>query len=83
ALRHYSAKFDKIDLDKLQVSQDLIDQAFDKVDQDVLAALKNAKDNIETYHRQQLEKGFEDQPSDGVLRGQLIRPIERVGVYVP
>ncbi|CQR25113.1 histidinol dehydrogenase [Streptococcus varani] len=83
ALRHYSAKFDKIDLDELQVSQDLIDQAFDKVDQDVLAALKNAKGNIESYHCQQLEKGFEDQPSDGVLRGQLIRPIERVGVYVP
>lgn len=83
ALRHYSAKFDKIDLDELQVSQDLIGQAFNKVDQDVLAALKNAKGNIESYHLQQLEKGFEDQPSDGILRGQLIRPIERVGVYVP
>lgn len=83
ALRHYSAKFDKIELDALQVSQDLIDQAFEKVDKDVLTALENAKANIESYHRQQLESGFEDQPSEGVLRGQLIRPIERVGVYVP
>ncbi|WP_057491490.1 histidinol dehydrogenase [Streptococcus orisasini] len=83
ALRDYSIKFDKIDLTDFEVGQDLIDQAFAEVDKDVLAALENAKANIESYHRQQLEAGFEDEPSDGVLRGQLIRPIERVGVYVP
>ena len=83
ALRDYSIKFDKIDLTDFEVGQDLIDQAFAEVDKDVLVALENAKANIESYHRQQLEAGFEDQPSDGVLRGQLIRPIERVGVYVP
>ncbi|MGT2749655.1 histidinol dehydrogenase [Streptococcus orisasini] len=83
ALRDYSIKFDKIDLTDFEVGQDLIDQAFAEVDRDVLAALDNAKANIESYHRQQLEVGFEDQPSDGVRRGQLIRPIERVGVYVP
>ncbi len=41
------------------------------------------KKNIESYHKHQLETGFEDQPSEGVIRGQLIRPINRVGVYVP
>ena len=44
--------------------------------------LKNAQANIESY-RQQLETGFEDSPSEGVVRGQLIRPIERVSTYVP
>ncbi|MGT2925168.1 histidinol dehydrogenase [Streptococcus caviae] len=83
ALREYSIKFDKIDLTDFEVGQDRIDQAFADIDRDVLAALENAKANIESYHRQQLETGFEDQPSEGVLRGQLIRPIERVGVYVP
>lgn len=83
ALRDYSAKFDKVELDSLEVGQDLIDRAFEEVDKDVLAALENAKANIESYHKQQLETGFEDQPSEGVIRGQLIRPIERVGVYVP
>ncbi len=43
--------------------------------------MKNAQANIESYHRQQLETGFEDSPSEGVIRGQLIRPIERVGTY--
>ena len=83
ALRHYSAAFDRVDLEDFEVGQDLVNQAFDQVDQAVLTALENAKANIESYHRQQIEKGFEDQPSDGVIRGQLIRPIERVGVYVP
>ena len=83
ALRHYSATFDRVELEDFEVGQDLVDQAFEQVDQAVLMALENAKANIESYHRQQLEKGFEDQPSEGVIRGQLIRPIERVGVYVP
>ncbi|WP_373808791.1 histidinol dehydrogenase [Streptococcus ferus] len=83
ALRHYSAVFDQVELEDFEVGQDLVDQAFEQVDQAVLTALENAKANIESYHRQQLEKGFEDQPTEGVIRGQLIRPIERVGVYVP
>ncbi len=83
ALRDYSEKFDGLKLTNLEVAQDLIDQAFAQVDPAVLKALENAKANIESYHRQQVEKGFEDQPSQGVIRGQVIRPIERVGVYVP
>ncbi|BAQ24046.1 histidinol dehydrogenase [Streptococcus troglodytae] len=83
ALRVYSEKFDHVVLSELHVSDQVINEAFDKIDKDVLTALENAKANIESYHKQQLEGGFEDQPSQGVLRGQLIRPIERVGVYVP
>ena len=83
ALRAYSEKFYHVVLSELHVSDQVINEAFDKIDKDVLTALENAKANIESYHKQQLEGGFEDQPSQGVLRGQLIRPIERVGVYVP
>lgn len=83
ALRAYSEKFDHVVLSELHVSDQVINEAFDKIDKDVLTALENAKANIESYHKQQLEGGFEDQPSQEVLRGQLIRPIERVGVYVP
>lgn len=83
ALRAYSEKFDHVVLSELHVSEQVVNEAFDKIDKDVFTALENAKANIESYHKQQLEGGFEDQPSQGVLRGQLIRPIERVGVYVP
>ncbi len=83
ALRDYSERFDGVSLTDFEVDQSLIDQAFAEVDPAVLSALENAKANIESYHRQQVEKGFEDQPSSGIIRGQVIRPIERVGVYVP
>lgn len=83
ALRDYSKTFDKVELEQFEVGQDLIDQAFEEVDPQVQLALEHAKANIESYHRHQMESGFEDQPSAGVIRGQLIRPIKRVGVYVP
>ena len=83
ALKAYSEKFDNITLDNFEVSKELVDQAFEEIDAEVLEALKNAKANIESYHKQQLEKGFQDQPTEGIVRGQLIRSIERIGVYVP
>ncbi len=51
-----------------------------EIDPEVYQALVNAEENIESYHKHQLETGFEDQPSEGVIRGQLIRPINRGGV---
>ena len=54
ALRKYSETFDKISLDDFEVWSDLIDQAFATIDADVLEALKRAKANIESYHKQQL-----------------------------
>lgn len=83
ALRDYAVQFDKVSVTELEISQAQIDQAFAEVDAEVLAALEAAKINIESYHRQQIETGFEDSPSAGVIRGQLVRPIQRVGVYVP
>lgn len=83
ALIRYNQQFDGIYVEQLAVSDEMIDEAFAAIDSQILSALQKAKANIESYHLQQVEKGFEDQPSPGVIRGQLIRPLERVGVYVP
>ncbi|HFI0555393.1 TPA: histidinol dehydrogenase [Streptococcus suis] len=83
ALIRYNQQFDGIYVEKLAVSDEMIDEAFAAIDPQILSALQKAKANTESYHLQQVEKGFEDQPSTGVIRGQLIRPLERVGVYVP
>ncbi|MFZ2714377.1 MAG: histidinol dehydrogenase [Streptococcus suis] len=83
ALIRYNQQFDGIHVEQLAVSDEMIDEAFAAIDSQILSALQKAKANIESYHLQQVEKGFEDQPSPGVIRGQLIRPLERVGVYVP
>ncbi|GFH42804.1 histidinol dehydrogenase [Lactococcus hodotermopsidis] len=83
ALRDYSAKFDKIDVADFLVSRETIDQAFEEVTPEVLVALENAKKNIISYHKHQLEDGFIDSPTEGVIRGQVVLPLARVGVYVP
>ena len=83
ALIRYNQQFDGIYVEQLAVSDEMIDEAFAAIDPQILSALQKAKANIESYHLQQVEQGFEDQPSTGVIRGQLIRPLERVGVYVP
>lgn len=83
ALRRYNLRFDGISLEELAVSEEMVNEAFAAIDPLILSALQEAKENIESYHLQQVEKGFEDQPSQGVIRGQLIRSLERVGVYVP
>ncbi|WP_172357762.1 histidinol dehydrogenase [Lactococcus insecticola] len=83
ALRAYSEKFDKQTVTDFEVSRETIDQAFAEIDADVLEALKNAKANIESYHKHQIEPGFVDAQTTGVVRGQLVLPIAKVGVYVP
>lgn len=83
ALKEFSEQFDGVLLEDFEVAESVIQQAFQEIEPAVLSALENAKKNIESYHLQQVETGFEDQPSPGVIRGQLIRPIERVGTYVP
>ena len=83
ALKAYSEKFDKITLDNFEVGKELVDQAFEEIDAEVLEALKMPKRILKVITSNSWKKGFEDQPTEGVVRGQLIRPIERVGVYVP
>jgi histidinol dehydrogenase len=83
ALREYSKKFDGLAVTTFEVSRETIQAAFETIDADVLTALENAKANIESYHKHQVETGFVDAQASGVIRGQLVLPIEKVGVYVP
>ena len=83
ALRAYSEEFDGVAISEFEVSRETIQQAFDAIDPDVLLALQNAKENIQSYHKHQVETGFVDAQASGVIRGQLVLPIEKVGVYVP
>ncbi|MDR1567389.1 MAG: histidinol dehydrogenase [Streptococcaceae bacterium] len=83
ALIDYTAQFDGVKLEDLEVPKALIDEAFQRIESEVLEALERAKANIISYHEQQKERGFTDFPSQGVIRGQMIVPIERVAVYVP
>lgn len=85
ALCQYTAQFDgvKIEPRQLRVSPGEIKEAYRHVDREFLTALDLAKQNITEFHRRQLRPSwFEPQPG-GRMWGQLIKPLSRVGIYVP
>lgn len=83
ALFEYTERFDGAKLDTLLVSREEIEQAVSEVGADYLAVLKKAADNIAEYHRNQIRTGFVMERENGVVLGQKVTPIERVGLYVP
>lgn len=83
ALINFTKQFDSVDLDKLEVSEKEMDLSLELVEADVIVALKAAKENIISYHEQQKQVPFVDANRVGVIRGQLVLPLERVAVYVP
>ena len=83
ALYEYSKKFDKVDLTCLEVSPEEIEEAFLLADKDFVEVIKEAASNIEAFHKKQVRNGFKIEEKDGVITGQKITPIERVGLYVP
>ncbi|WP_185517436.1 histidinol dehydrogenase [Listeria booriae] len=83
ALFRFTERFDGVKLTDFKVPQDALEQALDQVEPDFIAALEQAKANILSYHQKQKQSGFVDTEKNGVLRGQLIRPLETAGIYVP
>lgn len=83
ALKEYSLKFDKAEIENLRVTQEEIDAAYDNEDKALIETLELAKKNIWAFHEKQLRKGFEIKGENGTVSGQKITPIEKVGIYVP
>lgn len=83
ALLEYSKKFDKVELSSLEVTEAEIDNAFSLVEPEFVEILKEAKENIYAFHSRQVRNSFVINEKDGVLIGQKVIPIEKVGLYVP
>jgi histidinol dehydrogenase len=85
AVLEYTEKFDKVKLTlkDLRVSTDEIRDAYEKVDPKKVDALKLAARNIRAFHEKQKITSWVSQEADGVILGQLARPIRSAGVYVP
>lgn len=83
ALSLYTKKFDRVEVTNFRVSEEEIKKASMLVEHTFLEALQEAKRNIVSYHEKQNRQSMLDCVSDGVIRGQLIQPLENVGVYVP
>lgn len=83
ALKEYSLKFDKAEIENFRVTQAEIDAAYENEDKALIETLELAKKNIWNFHKKQLHEGFEINNGDGTVSGQKITPIEKVGIYVP
>ena len=83
ALFEYTRKFDKVDLKTLEVSEEEIQKAFDTIDKELLEVIKYSHDNIKLFHEKQVRNNFIVKKENGVSLGQIINPIEKVGLYVP
>ncbi|MEE1245186.1 MAG: histidinol dehydrogenase [Acutalibacteraceae bacterium] len=83
ALFEYCLKFDKADLQSLEVSSEEIEEAFASVDKEFIEILKEAAENIKTFHQKQKRNSFIINDKDGVVIGQKVIPIEKAGLYVP
>ena len=83
ALKYYTKKFDGADLSDLIVSREEIEEAFASTSEEYRKVLQQAYDNIAEYHSHQIRPGFVMTRENGVVLGQKITPIEKVGLYVP
>ena len=85
AVFNYTSRFDRLDLtaETVQVSEDEIDRAMQLVEPEALSALELAAERIAAFHRRQLEETWMTDDESDVRLGQMVRPLDRVGVYVP
>ena len=83
AIRQYTEKFDKADLKVLRVDDEVINNSLLNLDDKLIKALKKAADNIAKFHKAQIPDEWMIEVDDGVMAGQVIRPMDSVGCYIP
>ncbi|MBQ8145553.1 MAG: histidinol dehydrogenase [Clostridia bacterium] len=83
ALFEYCERFDRVKLSTLEVSEEEINKAFELADNSFIEIVKEAAENIKAFHEKQVRNSFIISEKDGVVTGQKVTPIEKVGLYVP
>jgi histidinol dehydrogenase len=83
ALKKYALLFDKVSLEKFEVSKDQIENAKKHIPKELQNAIKVAKRNIEKFHSSQIEEKKVIETIEGVKCWRESRPIEKVGIYIP
>ncbi len=85
AVFEYTSRFDGCDINALNilVTKEEIEEAYTKVDSELVEVIRKAIVNIESYHEKQKQYSWFDSKTDGTILGQKVTPLEAVGVYVP
>jgi len=83
AVRHYSQLLDGTTLDDLRVPEARIDQAWERTDRALRHALELSAQRIDAFHQHQPRNSWLEWDQDGGALGQIVRPLQRVGIYAP
>lgn len=83
ALMEYTEKFDKVKLTALRVSDEEMEAAVKSIEPEFIEILKKAAKNITEFHKHQIRSSFIVNNEDGVVMGQKVIPLAKVGIYVP
>ncbi|MDD4296922.1 MAG: histidinol dehydrogenase [Ruminiclostridium sp.] len=83
ALFELTKKFDGVTLQNPEVKKELIENSFESIEPALARAIKRAAGNIRSFHENQKEKSWFTTEENGILLGQKVTPLERVGIYVP
>lgn len=83
AVKNYTLKFDGVDIAQFELSSEDIDKAYNEVPEKIRESLKRAAANIRDFHERQKQQSWITTKENGVMLGQRIRGLARVGIYVP
>jgi len=85
ALKLFTKRFDHADIDEnnIRVTEEEIEKAYQEVDQKLIDVIRKSKKSIEDFHNKQKQNSWFDASKEGVIIGQKVTPIEKIGVYVP
>lgn len=83
ALKSYTEKFDGAQIDMFRIDDEIIEQSLLNLDEKLVEALKKAANNIAKFHKVQIPDEWMVDVEDGVKAGQIVRPLDSVGCYIP
>lgn len=83
AVLRFTRKFDGVELKSIEVDKQELQNAFNALEPELLESIRRAAENIRSFHEKQKENSWFITADDGILLGQKVTPLERVGVYVP
>lgn len=83
AVREYTVRFDGSVPKKTVITKEELSAYYDEVDEEFKTAITNAKNNIYDFHLRQAQQSWMTTNENGVIMGQRIRGLARVGIYVP
>lgn len=83
AVNEYTVKFDGKAPEKTEITADEIDSLIEKCDKNYISTVKKAAANISDFHKRQIQQSWMTAKNNGVIMGQRIRGLKRVGIYVP